>query len=493
MHHYSHWIDGNPVPPSSGEWIESYDPYHGVVWAKVAAGNAADANLAVAAAKRAMTVGPWASMSPTERGRIIGRIGTLLLRHQEKLAAIEVRDNGKLMAEMRGQLGHAANIWQYYAGLADKIEGSVAAIEKPEMLGMTLREPVGVVLAITAWNSPLTFFAMKCAPALAAGCSVVVKPSEFSAVSSIEFATLTKEADLPDGVINVVVGYGKDVGAPLVEHPDVAQISFTGSDVTGSRIYEAAARHMKRVALELGGKSPNIVFEDADLDMAAEGAVSGIFGAAGQMCTAGSRLLVQNSVKERFIDKLLQLTRTIKLGDPMDPSTQMGPISNQPQYKKVLEYITIAKAEGARCIHGGKPAEGPDCSGGLFVEPTIFSDVSNRMRIAQEEVFGPVLSVIGFEDESEAISIGNEIAYGLTAGVWTSDIGRMVRMCKALRVGTVWGNTYRTYSYTMPFGGTKRSGIGREGGIEAVNEFLETKSIMLSTARGTRGNAFVPR
>jgi aldehyde dehydrogenase (NAD+) len=492
MQRFSHWIDGEHKSPANGKWLDAIDPYRNEAWAQVPAGSSLDANAAVAAAKRAITTGPWATMTATERGSVLNRVADVLLEHNEPLAEIEVRDNGKLLAEMRGQLRYASDLWRYFGGLADKIEGSVMPIEKPDMIGITFREPVGVVLAITAWNSPLTFFALKCAPALAAGCSVVVKPSELSAASSLEFAALTKEAGVPVGVINVVSGLGKDIGPALVEHPDVAAVTFTGSDSTGAQVYAAAARGMKRVAMELGGKSPNIVFEDADLDAAVNGAVSGIFGAAGQMCTAGSRLLVQNSIKEKFTQKLLVATQSIKMGDPMDPRTNMGPLSNTPQYNKVLEYIGIANSEGARLIHGGKPARGPGIQGDHFVEPTIFTDVSNQMHIAQEEVFGPVLSIIGFENEQEAIAIGNEIAYGLAAGVWTKNIGRMLRVSKALHVGTVWGNTYRTYSYMMPVGGRKRSGIGRENGIESINEFLETKSLMLSTADKSATSSFVP-
>ena len=489
MKNYSHWIDGASCQPSGGEWIDSVDPYRGETWAKIPRGNAKDANLAVAAAKRAMTQGPWARMTPTERGKIMRRIGDLVLQKAERLAEMEVRDNGKLFAEMMGAVRYKAEYWYYYSGLADKLQGSVMPIDKADMLGLTLREPVGVVLALTAWNSPLNFLAIKCAPALAAGCSVVIKPSEFSSVSSLEFAAITKEAGLPDGVLNVVTGFGNEIGSPLVEHPDIAQITFTGSDVTGAKVYEAGARHMKRVAMELGGKSPNIVFDDADLEAATAGAVAGIFGAAGQMCTAGSRLLVQNSIKAEFTERLLAVARTVKMGNPMDKTTQMGPISTAPQFDKVLKYIDIARSEGARCILGGKPAE----LGGLFVEPTIFTDVKSKMRIAQEEVFGPVLSIIGFEDEAEAIAIANDNVYGLAAGVWTRGIGRMIRVSKALQVGTVWGNTYRTYSFTMPFGGMKRSGVGRENGIEAIEEFLETKSIMISTAEGGPANNFIPR
>lgn len=492
MRQFDHWIDGAFSAPQGGTWIESTDPYLGQGWARIPAGNTADAERAVTAAQRAMTKGPWAKMSASERGKILIRIADILDSNRDKLAEIEVRDNGKLMADMRGQLSYAADCWRYFGGLADKIEGAVIPAAKPDMLALTFREPVGVVLAITAWNSPLTFLALKCAPALAAGCAVVVKPSEFSSVSSIEFATLTKEAGLPGGVLNVICGYGGDVGPPLVEHPAVAQISFTGSDATGAKIYQAAARHMKRVSMELGGKSPNIVFADADLDAAAAGAVSGIFGATGQMCTAGSRLLVQNSIREVFTRKVLELTRSIRLGNPLAADTDMGPISNRQQFDKVNDYIGIAQSDGATLLHGGKPAEGPGIQGGHFIEPTIFTDVTNSMRIAQEEVFGPILSIIGFDDEAEAIAIANDIAYGLAAGIWSNDYRRLLRVTRRLEVGTVWANTYRSYSPLVPFGGMKRSGVGRENGLEAVHEYLETKSLMLSTAEGIQGG-FAPR
>lgn len=493
METYSHWIRGAYQEPSGREWMETFNPYSGEAWAKIPLGVSADADQAVAAARQAMRSGPWSTMSATQRGKIMRRIGDLTIEYAEQLAHLEVCDNGKLLAEMRGAISNVAEIWYYYAGLADKIQGATMPIEKPGTVGLTLREPVGVVLALTAWNAPLNFLALKCAPALAAGCAVVVKPSEFSSVSSLFFASLTKQAGLPDGVLNVVTGLGPDIGAPLVEHPDVAMVTFTGSDTTGAKVYQTAARHMKRVALELGGKSPNIVFADADLDAAVAGAVSGIFGGGGQMCTAGSRLLVQNSILESFTERLVASARSIKLGDPMEPSTQMGPMSTTPQYQKVLDYIKIAHEDGARCVLGGKPASGPGIQGGQFVEPTIFVGVSNTMRIAREEVFGPVLSVIGFEDEAEAIAIANDTPYGLAAGVWTRDTGRVFRMAKALDVGTVWGNTYRTYSYMMPFGGMKKSGIGREMGIEAVEEFLETKSVMVSIADAAPQNNFIPR
>jgi aldehyde dehydrogenase (NAD+) len=375
MKTYQHFIDGAYVDPVGAEWFDTTDPYRGEVWARIPRGSAEDIDWAVDAAKRAMTTGPWATMTPSARGKCMRKLGDLVADNAERLAEIEVRDNGKLMSEMLGQMRYHPEWWYYFAGLADKVEGAVIPIDKPDLFTFTTHEPVGVVGALTAWNSPLLFIAWKCAPALAAGCSVVVKPSEFTSASTLEYAALTKQAGIPDGVFNVVAGFGAEAGAALVDHKDVAKITFTGSDRTGAMIYSQAAKGIKRVSLELGGKSPNIVFADADLDAAAVGAVSGIFAATGQTCVAGSRLLVQNAVRDEFTEKLLALARTAKIGDPMRPDTNIGPVTTAPQYQKVLDYIGIARGEGARCLFGGGPAEGPELTGGQFVQPTIFTDV----------------------------------------------------------------------------------------------------------------------
>jgi (Z)-2-((N-methylformamido)methylene)-5-hydroxybutyrolactone dehydrogenase len=488
---YGHFINGAYVEPVEAQWLDSLDPYRGEPWAKIARGSAADVDKAVKAASAAMREGPWATMTASNRGKLMNRLADLVAANAERLAEVEVRDNGKLMSEMRGQLNYHPEWWRYFGGLADKIEGAVMPIDRPDMMAFTRHEPVGVVAALTAWNSPLLFVAWKCAAAIAAGCTVIVKPSEFASVSTVEFAALTKQAGFPDGVFNVVTGLGVEAGSALVDHPDVAKITFTGSDATGARIYAQAAKTMKRVSLELGGKSPNIVFDDCDLDAAASGAISGIFAATGQTCIAGSRLLVQNSIREAFTKKVAALGASARKGDPMLPETNIGPVTTQPQYKKILDYIDIAKAEGARCILGGGPAS--DLPGGQFVEPTIFVDVTPQMRIAKEEVFGPVLSIIGFEDEAEAIRLANDTIYGLAAGVWTKDTGRAIRMSSALKAGTVWINTYRMIGYMMPFGGMKHSGIGRESGMESIREFLETKSVWLSYSNATPANPFVMR
>jgi acyl-CoA reductase-like NAD-dependent aldehyde dehydrogenase len=486
------FIGGAWVDAASGEWFESFDPYAGKPWALIARGGGADVDAAVSAAHAAFTSGDWPKLNATQRGALLRRLGDLIARDAEKLASIEVRDNGKLLAEMGAQVRYLPQWYYYYGGLADKIEGAVIPIDKPNTLNFTRHEPVGVVAAIMPWNSPLLLTSWKLAPALAAGCTVVLKPSEHTSASILEFCKLIEEAGFPKGVVNVVTGFGPEVGGPLVAHPKVNKVAFTGGDAAGQKVYESAARGLKKVTLELGGKSPNIVFDDAVLDDAVKGVVSGIFAATGQTCIAGSRLLVQRTIEAEFVAKLVALAATARMGDPLSLETQVGPVTTRPQFEKILGYIDVAKGEGAQLALGGKPANRPECGSGWFVEPTIFTGVDNRMRIAQEEVFGPVLSVISFEDEDDAIAIANDSAYGLAAGVWTSSIKRAIRASERLEAGTVWVNTYRAVSFMSPFGGYKRSGLGRENGQEAIWDYLQTKSIWLSTANEVP-NPFVLR
>ena len=486
------YVGGQWVDASAGGHFESDDPYRGEPWALIPRGTAEDADRAVTAARQAFTSGAWPSLTASQRGALLRKLGDLTIERSTSLAEVEVRDNGKLYAEMSAQTAYMAQWYHYYGGLADKVEGAVLPTDKPDTFNYTRYEPIGVVVAIVPWNSPLLLTAWKLAPALAAGNTVVIKPSEYTSASVLEFMKLVEEAGFPPGVVNVVTGLGAEVGSALVEHPLVAKVAFTGSEATGQRVYEAAARGLKRVSLELGGKSPNIVFDDADLDNAIKGVVSGIFAATGQTCIAGSRLLVQRTIHDEFVEKLVAFARTARMGNPMSADTQIGPVTNKPQLEKILKYIDIAKDEGARAVLGGSRASRPECGAGWFVEPTIFEGVRNSMRIAQEEVFGPVLAVIPFSDQDEAIAIGNDVMYGLAAGVWTQNMRRALTMAGKLQAGTVWINTYRAVSYLSPFGGYKRSGLGRESGQEMIKEYLQVKSVWISTATDVP-NPFIQR
>ena len=484
-------IGGKWVDPASGEWFESVNPFTAKPWALVPRGSKADVDQAIAAASCAFH-GEWRKLSATARGALIHKFGELVAAEAPRLAEIESTDNGKLIAEMRGQLNYIPQWFRYFGGLADKIEGRVIPIDKPGVFNFTREEPLGVVAAITAWNSPLLLATWKLAPALAAGNTVVWKPSEYSSVSAFAFGELFEKAGFPPGVVNIISGFGNEVGEPLITHQDVAKVAFTGGDKTGEHVYGLAARGIKHVTLELGGKSANIVFDDADLDQAVKGVVSGIFAATGQTCIAGSRALIHRSIHAEFVERLLALAKTARMGDPLDPSTQVGPVTTRPHYEKILDYIRIAKEEGAVCRMGGAAAVRSECGSGWFVEPTIFTDVNPKMRIANEEVFGPVLSVIPFDDEEEAIRIANSTQYGLAAGVWTQSIRRALMMSERLEAGTVWVNTYRAVSYMSPFGGYKRSGVGRESGIEGIRDYLQTKSVWIDIA-GNAPNPFVMR
>lgn len=489
---YRMYIGGQWVEPSGGAYIESDDPFRASPWALIPRGTAEDADRAVRAAHTAFSAGDWPRLTASRRGALLRSLGDLASASSAALAEVEVHDNGKLIAEMNAHTSYMAQWYHYYGGLADKIEGAVLPCDKPDTFNYTRHEPLGVVVAIIPWNSPLLLTAWKLAPALAAGNTVVIKPSEYASASVLEFMKLVEQAGFPPGVVNVVTGYGHEVGTALVEHPLVAKVTFTGSDATGQRVYEAAARGLKRVSLELGGKSPNIVFDDADVDNAVKGVISGIFAATGQTCIAGSRLLLQRTIHDQFLDKLVTFAKTARMGNPMSRDTQIGPVTNKPQLEKILNYIDIATREGAQAVLGGARATRPECGDGWFVEPTIFTGVRNDMRIAQEEVFGPVLSVIPFADEDEAIAIGNDVVYGLAAGVWTQNMRRSLLMADKLQAGTVWVNTYRAVSYLSPFGGYKRSGLGRENGQEAIKEYMQVKSVWISTATDVP-NPFIQR
>ena len=491
---FNPYINGASVAPSTNDYFETVNPYTSKAWAEVARCGEADADAAIEAAHAAFTNSEWATMTATQRGALLRRFGDLLAEHAEELAAFEVRDNGKLISEMGAQCAYIPQWYYYFGGLADKIEGAVIPSDKPDIFNYTRHEPLGVVVAITPWNSPLLLLSFKLAPALAAGNTVVIKPSEFTSTSTLRFVELFAEAGFPPGVVNVVTGFGAEVGAALVAHPKTAKVAFTGGSDSGARVYQAAAAGLKKCTLELGGKSPNIVFDDANLDDAVKGAISGIFAATGQTCIAGSRLLVQNSIYDEFVAKLVAFARTAKMGDPMLVDTQVGPVTTPPQYEKILEYIQVAKDGGAEVLLGGGPAKDrPECGDSqYFVEPTIFGGVTNDMRIAQEEVFGPVLSIIRFDTDDEAVAIANDIAFGLAAGVWTQSINRAIKISNAIRAGTIWVNTYRAVSFLSPFGGYKQSGLGRENGIEAIREYLQTKSVWISTADDVP-NPFVMR
>jgi aldehyde dehydrogenase (NAD+) len=480
MKDYKLFIANEWREPTSGLWFDALDPFTGEPWARIARGSENDVKLAVDAADAAL-LGPWGKINASERGRLLYKLGSLIEEQAERLAIVESRDNGKLMSEVLGQVKYCAKYFYYYGGLADKIEGSVIPNDKPKVFNYTRYEPVGIVATITPWNSSLLLTAWKIAPALCAGCTVIAKPSEHTSASLLELADLVLQAGIPAGVFNVITGFGNEAGEPLITHPKVARVAFTGGDAGGRRVATIAGQHLKRVSLELGGKSPNIVFDDANLENAVNGVITGIFSAGGQTCMAGSRLLVQDSIHDEFIERMLEITHRAKAGDPSKPDVQIGPIATRPQFDKVMEYIAIAKDEGATCVAGGNQLSGPEYGCGQFVEPTIFTDVRNDMRIAQEEVFGPVLAVLRFHDEDEAIQIGNDVRFGLAAGVWTSSLHRAMYMSEKLKAGTVWINNYRNTSYTTPFGGFKDSGIGREGGIEAVKEYLEVKSVWITT------------
>jgi (Z)-2-((N-methylformamido)methylene)-5-hydroxybutyrolactone dehydrogenase len=473
---FSLLIDGKWRAAQGGTCFAAHDPYREVDWGRVADAAPVDVDAAVQAASRAFKDGRWSGRLASERARCLLRLADLIEREAEALINQQIVENGKLISEMRPGLAAIAGDCRFFAGLAEAHGGTTVPSSRPGFTTFTLREPVGVVAAITPWNTPLGLLAWKLFPALAAGNTVVIKPSEITPTSTLLLAELLREAGVPDGVVNVVTG-GPRTGAALVAHGDVAKIAFTGSTATGQAIAAEAARRSARVTLEMGGKSPNIIFADADLNNAVNGVMGGIFAATGQSCMAGSRVLVQASVYDRVCDMLAERGSHMIAGDPFDAATQLGPLASRAQLEKVLSYFAIARDEGLHCIAGGKRLERQ----GYFVAPTVYRDVPPESRIALEEIFGPVAALIRFDDDEEAVSLANNTRYGLAAGVWTEDLRRAHRMLHRIRAGTIWVNNYRVIGHTLPFGGYGQSGIGREMGAAALDAYTEVKSVWIDT------------
>jgi aldehyde dehydrogenase (NAD+) len=469
-------IDGQWREAVSGKRFDTLNPATGEIITSVAEADKADVDLAVKAARKAFEEGPWSKMSATDRGRVISKLADLIMEHRDELAALETMDNGKPISDARNiDVPLVADCIEYYAGWANKVHGETIPVPGP-FLNYTLREPMGVVGQIVAWNFPLLLAAWKLGPALATGNTVVLKPAEQTPLTALRLGELCLESGIPPGVVNVLPGFGPTAGAALVAHPDVDKIAFTGEYITGQTIMREAAGTLKRVSLELGGKSPNIVFADADLDAAVAGSMMGIFWNQGEVCSAGSRLFLQESVYDQFMDKLVGQAGKMKVGDPTDPSTQVGALISEEHLHKVLRYINIGKAEGATVRTGGdQPTKR-----GYFVNPTIFDGVNDSMKIAREEIFGPVLSVIRFNDVDEVAPRANNTFYGLAAAVWTRDVGKAHAMARRLKAGTVWVNTYNMISSLSPFGGYKMSGFGRDLGMHALEMYTQVKSVWVS-------------
>jgi acyl-CoA reductase-like NAD-dependent aldehyde dehydrogenase len=476
-------IAGEWRDAASGKRFESRNPADESVLTTLAEADASDVDAAVSAARTAMDSGPWGKMTAAERGRILWKMADLIEERLPSLSMLETLDTGKTLFDSgKIELPMAASIFRYYAGAATKVHGRTGS-GRPDAFTYTLREPVGVVAAIVPWNFPFLLASWKVAPALAAGCAVIVKPASQTPLTALEMGRIGLDAGLPAGALQVVTGGGSTAGMALVRHPGVDKVAFTGSTEVGRTVLRESAATLKRVTLELGGKSPNIVFADADLEAAVRGAFTGIFYNKGEVCAAGSRLLVEESVRDELVGKLAERAEAVVLGDPREKTTRMGPVVSSQQMETVLRYIETGKKEGAKVVAGGRRAAEVNGGKGFFVRPTVFDGVGQDMTIAREEIFGPVLAVVPFRDVDDAIAKANATIYGLAAGVFTRDVTKAHRMARSIRAGTVWVNTYNLYDPSLPFGGVKQSGFGRELGMEALEGYLETKSVWIDLGR----------
>ena len=486
---YQMYINGEWVNAKDGKTLESVNPSTGKSWAIIPEASEIDVDAAVQSAHRAFTEGPWSKMTATERGKLLRRLADILAEHSENLGHTETVDTGKLFKETRWQARYISDFFHYYAGLADKVQGDTLPIDKPNMWTITVREPLGVVAAVVPWNSQLFLVAVKIGPALAAGNTVVLKASEHASAPMLEFAKVFEEADFPPGVLNVVTGLGEPCGRALTSHPLVDRISFTGGPETARQVIRNSAENFAEVSLELGGKSPVIVFEDADLESATNGVLLSIFSASGQSCVAGSRLLLHEKIHDEVLGEVAKRAANIRIGDPLDEASQMGPLATLGQLHNIQNALAEATSSGARLVHGGQQPEG--LGDGWYYEPTVVACPSQNLGIVRNELFGPVVSALRFRDEEEAIRLANDSRFGLAAGVFSGNLGRALRVTQALRCGIVWVNTYRMVSPLAPFGGYKNSGYGRESGLQAIYDYTRPKTVWLNTSPDPIADPFV--